>query len=62
MNGVLQERKIGGITIRLSDDPNSRTDYRIAIIKNFPSLYEAMDFLRVSEQDLRKSGKCIIQK
>lgn len=56
MTGVLQERRIGGYVIRLSDDPNSRTDYRVAVIRTFPNLYEAMDFLRDCETHLKKGG------
>lgn len=56
MTKVLQERRIGGYVIRLSDDPNSRTDYRVAVIRPFPNLYEAMDFLRDCEMHLKKGG------
>lgn len=57
---VLQERRIGGYVIRLSDDPNSRTDYRVAVIRPFPNLYEAMDFLRDCETHLKKGGDGVV--
>lgn len=57
---VLQTRQFNGVRIVLGDDPDDGKSYQVAIIKDFPSFYSAMDFLRNSEKRLKKGGDKLV--
>ena len=52
---VFQMRQVNEVRIILGDNADENS-YQVAVIKDFPTYYSAMDFMRKSENDLR-AGK-----
>lgn len=51
---VLHERKVNDVFVRLEDDPDKPTNYRVTIMQSFDDYINAMDNLRRIEQEAKK--------
>lgn len=56
---VLQDRSVNGVKIRLEDDPDNPTDYRVTITQSFDDYITAMDFVRRIEHEAGQGYVCI---